>query len=156
MVQEGSIIMNTQNKVGVALTNCYFCGKGDRILLNTLLTPVMAQRVESAHGKVIDMEPCSECKKWMDRGIILLTIDGGKSEPGWNSPPTEYSDYERRKGGANPPWMPNPYRAGGFFVMKEEAFKRIFNGEAAAFALKHRWMFIEQEAADKIGLKASE
>ncbi len=131
--------MNTQNKVGVALTNCYFCGKGDRILLNTLLTPAMATRVESAHGKVIDMEPCSECKKWMEQGIILLTIDNSKSGSGWNRSP-----------------IPNPYRTGGFFVMKEEAFKRIFDGEAAAFALKHRWMFIEQEAADKIGLKASE
>jgi hypothetical protein len=72
----------------------------------------------------------------MKQGIILITIDGAKSDPGW-----EKSD------------MPNPYRTGGFFVVKEEAVERLFSHqEALAFAKKHRWLFIEHEVAEQLGM----
>jgi hypothetical protein len=136
--------MNTTTRVGVALTKCYFCGESDRILINKLLTKQMAKKVESANGKVIDMEPCAKCADFMEQGIILLTIDDSKSDPGWNKPgPSATSEHHR--------WMPNPYRTGGFFVVKEEALTRML-GEAHDFALKHRWIFIEHEVAEKLGL----
>lgn len=130
-------------RVGVALTRCFYCGEGDRILLNKVLTEHMAKRVESAHNCVLDMEPCNKCKELMGKGVILITIDVAKSDPNWNTNP----DADKSN------WMPNPYRTGGFFVITDDAVKRIIdNEEMAAWALKHRFMFIEHEAAEKLGL----
>ena len=122
----------------VALTNCYFCGKGSEIVLNTRFTKRAAAAVKQLHGTVIDMDPCNECKEHMKAGIVLITIDATKSEQGWEEDN-----------------IPNPYRTGGFFVVKEEAVERLFNhARALEFAKKHRWLFIEHDAAMQVGLFA--
>jgi len=122
-------------ELGVALTKCYFCGKDDTIVMNTKLTEKMAKKVEGMHGKVINMDPCPECKGYMEKGIILLTIDEDKSEPGWNEDS-----------------MPNPYRTGGFFVLKDEACERFMSPDMFEWAKKNRFLFIEHEAAKALGL----
>jgi hypothetical protein len=116
----------------VALTHCFFCGEADRILLDRSLGDI-----SEAHGKALDMEPCAKCQKWMDEGVILLGIVPEKSEPGWNEKA-----------------LPNPYRSGGFAVVKEEAVRRMFNDEGGAvtFALKHRWVFIDHKAGVMTGV----
>lgn len=49
--------------------------------------------------------------------------------------------------------MPNPWRTGGWFVVKEAAVRRMFRGEREIeFALSQRWIFIEHEAAKRCGL----
>lgn len=122
----------------VALTKCFFCGKDDRILLCTGYThsgrPV--RDLSEANGKVIDMEPCNECKGYMQQGIILIGIVSAMSEPNWNKPNQ----------------IPNPYRSGQFAVIKEEAMRRIFEGAILDFALKHRWMFAEAQALIELGI----
>lgn len=138
-------------KSHVALTKCFFCGKDDCILLatgyNSRGEPL--HDLSEAHGKVANMIPCSECEGHMKQGVILLTIDDAKSEKDWDKPPKTYPG-EKDRG-----WMPNPYRTGGFFVVTDEAIRRIINPQAMAdWAIKHRWMFIEHEAAEKIGLFA--
>ena len=105
------------------------------IVMNTRLIRPLARMVENMQGKVLDMTPCSECEGYMKAGIILMTFDPAKSEPDWNKAP-----------------IPNPYRSGGFFVIKEEAFKRLLTGKAVEFALKNRWVFVEHEAAESLGL----
>lgn len=122
-------------RMGVALTKCYFCGEGHQIVLNTLLTAGLARQVEEMNGKIIDMTPCPKCEEMMKQGVILIVIDESKSDPGWNK--------ER---------LPNPYRAGHFVVVRDEAIKRLFNGEAVDFALKHRFTFIDVSAAEAVGL----
>jgi hypothetical protein len=148
---------NTAAKVGVALTNCFFCGDGNEIVINSRLTQRDAANVEKLHKTVINMRPCSKCESWMKQGIMLLEIDVSKSTPGWNTPPAvDYSLGRQAKDERNA-WMPNPWRTGRMAVIKEEAFKRIFgDDETAQFGLKHRWMFIEQEAANKLGLFVSQ
>ena len=89
------------------------------------------------HGKVIDMTPCNKCTDLMKQGIILITIDPDKSEPGWNRAS-----------------MPNPYRTGGWFVVRDEAVERFAPSELAEWAKKHRFMFIEHQAAERVGLFA--
>lgn len=117
----------------VALAKCFYCLGDGCILLHKRLGDI-----SEAHGKVVDMTPCSQCAGYMKQGIILITIDDSKSEPGWNKP--------------GPGGIPNPWRTGGFFVVTAEAFSRMFNGPAADFGRKHRWMFIEDEAARRVGL----
>lgn len=126
--------MSRQN---VALTKCFYCGGDDRILLATRYrsdgSPV--QDLGHAHGAVIDMEPCNKCRELMGLGVIFLTIDEKKSPPGWNS--------ER---------IPSPFRTGGFFVVKDDAVRRIINATSLAdWAIQHRWMFIEHEVAERLG-----
>lgn len=135
----------SESNFEVALTKCFFCNGDHQILMNSLLTPRHAANVKQAHGMVIDMSPCNKCEEMMKMGVILITIDPAKSTKDWNKPPrgTEPKDN----------WMPNPYRTGGWFVVRDEFVRRVFEpAEIADYAIKHRWMFIEDEAARMMGL----
>jgi hypothetical protein len=129
----------------VALTKCFYCLEGDRILLakNYYQTKKGMQPTKDLaplDGKVIDMEPCQKCADWMKQGIIMIGIDAAKSKPGW--------EKEKR---------PNPWRSGGWAVLKEEAFRRLFDDEKIVeFALKHRFMFIEHDVMVMTGMIQSE
>ena len=127
--------MNDNKKLGVALTKCFYCQEDSTILMNTRLTEHYARQVESAHGKVIDMTPCPQCEEYMAQGVILITIDDSKSGKDWNK-----AD------------IPNPYRTGGWFVVRDESLYKWMPEEFADFAVKHRFMFIEHEAAEHVGL----
>jgi hypothetical protein len=121
-------------RIGVGLTMCYFCGEPNEIVMNTRLTEGAAKLAEEVNGKVINMEPCQKCSELMKLGIILITIDPDRSDKDW---------HKQRN--------PNPYRTGGFFVLKDSAIRRIFQNDTADWALKHRFMFIEHEAAVQLG-----
>lgn len=126
---------NSHNdQLAVSLTKCFFCLKDDKIVMNTKLTEKHAKNVDSIHGMVIDMDPCNECKAFMKQGLIVITINPAKSESDWNK--------ER---------IPNPYRTGGWFVVKDHVAE-YFDDKMKAWVLKHRWMFMEDEAAKKMGL----
>lgn len=128
--------MTNEPDLGTALTKCYFCLKDDAIILNSLLTRASADRVRNMHGKVVGMTPCPKCAELMKKGVILITIDSAKSEPDWDKAP-----------------IPNPYRTGGFFVVTDDCVRRVFTPASYAdWAIEHRFMFIEDEAARAMGL----
>lgn len=131
-------------KQHVALTRCYYCLEPFEILLATeYLNGEPVHDMAQYQDKCINMDPCPKCKGYMDQGIILITIDPSKSAANWHTNP-------------NPgePFMPNPFRAGGWYVVREEAVRRMLEGspKMLEFAIKHRWMFIEHEAAERLGL----
>lgn len=127
---------DTEDRFATALTKCYFCQKDDKIVLNSLLTTYMAKKVKEMHGKIVDMEPCNECREFMKKGVILITIDSERSDKEW------YKDK-----------IPNPYRTGGWFVITDAAVRKVIQPTAMAdWAITHRWMFIETKAAKMIGL----
>lgn len=138
----------------VALTKCFYCLEPDRILLATRYYETKkgmqpTKDLAPFDRKVIDMDPCQKCADWMKKGIILIGIDSAKSEPNWNEPPTLNEDRER--------WMPNPWRSGGWSVIKEEAFKRLVEDpKMREFALKRRFMFMEHEAMVMTGIIPAE
>lgn len=135
--------MHRENKF-VALTKCFFCGESGNILLDRRF-----RDISKLDGAVISTEPCQKCRGFMEQGIIVITIDAAKSTPGWGSPPV---DAEERKG-----WIPNPYRTGGFFVIKEEAMDRLNLPEnLAQFMKRRRFMFMEHAAAEQLGFFAAE
>ena len=79
----------------------------------------------------IDKEPCSKCKGYMERGIILISVDEEKSK----------GDME------------NPYRTGGWVVVKEEALKRMIQPqELLDQILKQRVAFLPDEVWDLLEL----
>jgi hypothetical protein len=78
---------------------------------------------------VYNYEPCDECKGYIEQGVILISVRDG-----------EYGN--------------NPYRTGGWVVIKKDAFKKIF--QCAEEALEKGVAFIEDTAWDKVGLPRKE
>lgn len=116
----------------VALTKCFFCGGDHQIILHRRF-----RDISEIHGKVFDMTPCNECEARMKQGVILLEIDEEKSPKDW---------WKQE--------MPNPYRTGAMFVMKDEAVMRIFNAETAERIVnKTRWAFISSSVVQKLGIE---
>jgi len=129
------------NNFEVALTKCFFCHGDHDLVLNTRLSPGAARQVKEMHGKVINMDPCSKCKDIMSKCIVFITIDDSKSEIGWNRPPRDSEG-----------WMPNPYRTGGWFGIKESAVERMLPPDIYKWAAKHRFLFVEHQEAENMGL----
>jgi len=77
---------------------------------------------------VIDMEPCSKCKELMELGILMISTRDGESGR-------------------------NPYRSGGWVVVKEQAVKDMLNeGPLLDDILALRWCFLEDNVWDAVGL----
>lgn len=125
---------NKTLKVALVKEACRICAKliDGPIILNTRLTEAEAKKVEDLHGKTIGFapEPCTECKEFMKQGIIIVTIDESKSDD-----------------------KDNPYRTGGFFVVIDEAIKRLpMEPELLENILKKRVCFMEHAVALRLGL----
>ena len=114
-----------ENLLGVAMIRCYFCGEPKGIMMNTKLSPNLAKKVEEAHDKVVDMEPCDKCKEWMKQGIILIGVRDDDKE----------------------------YRTGHFAVVSETAIKKILEGtEMLEPVLRNRFAFIDETTWRAVGL----
>jgi len=105
----------------VGMMNCYFCNKPKGILLDRRLRNTFEKE------QVIDMEPCDECKKYMEQGVILIGVRDGESGD-------------------------NPYRTGEWLVVTEDFIKRAVKGKLKEELLKKRMCFIEQSTLKQMGL----
>lgn len=120
--------MSTE-KSHVALTNCFFCGQPDRILLCTRYRrdgqPV--SDMSEFHGKVIDHEPCKKCADYMKQGVIVITVKDDDKD----------------------------YRTGGWFVLRDAAIERLIQpGAQRDEVLKKRCVFMPHSVAESTGLLA--
>ncbi len=88
---------------------------------------------EAPRQFVADMEPCQKCKDLMRQGIIFISVD-----------PTKTVEEK------------NPYRSGGWCVLKEEFVKRFLSGEMLDQVLAARVCFISDEAWDRLRLPRGE
>lgn len=136
----------------VALAKCFYCLEGGDLLLHKHF-----KDISEIDGKVIHMEPCSKCKEYMQQGIIFITIDSAKSDPNWHVAPPDSRLPKVNQFGCEIPgsswgFIPDPFRTGGFAVVKEEAVRRFTTEPMLSTVLKHRWTFIEHEVAVQIGL----
>ena len=81
------------------------------------------------HSAVYDKEPCDKCKEHMKQGIIIISTRDGESGE-------------------------NPYRTGGWWVVKEEMIKRLIKPKALLNdVLKKRVLFMEDTICTKVGLE---
>lgn len=111
----------------VAIGRCYFCHTDKEVILRS------RGKGELEHG-VYNLDPCEECKKYMEQGIIVISIRNDEPPP------------EKGK-------IPNPHRTGGWWVVKEQAFKEIFKGEELIKqATKLRFAFAEDRTCEAVGL----
>ena len=103
-----------------ALTKCFLCGGSNEILIHKNM-----RDISDLHGKVVTKEPCNECKKYMEEGVILISIKEGESG------------------------KENPFRTGGWVVLKEESLKDIPLIEPI---IKARIGFIGDDMWEQFGL----
>ena len=116
-----SIRLSEKYGVNPTIPICYLCGEEKNEIVLFGRRP---NDVEAPKHACIDKAPCDKCKGYMEQGIILISV---KSQV--------YNDVE-------------PYRTGGWVVIKEEAAKRMFGDHVG----KSRVAFVSDEAWDKIGL----
>jgi hypothetical protein len=125
---KGDIRLSKKHGVNPMLVVCFFCNEesGEIALLGALPGDAEAPR-----RGVLNHEPCSKCKGYMKQGVILISVDEKKSK----------SDLQ------------NPYRTGGWVVVKEEAVKRMVNEPTLRDAvLRQRVCFLPDDAWEKMGL----
>ena len=116
--------MNDRSHVGVSV--CFFCGKDDAVIIHKRLAQVLPRRA------VYDHNPCPECAKLMEQGVILISVDEKKS-----------TDTK------------NPWRTGGFAVVRDEAIERMVKPpELRDEILRTRVAFIPDEVWSALGLPA--
>ena len=116
------------NNFEVALTKCFFCGGDNQIIMNRVLKPNIAKKVKEAHGKVINLEPCPKCAEYMKQGIILISVRDGETD------------------------KKDPFRTGGFAVIKDEGLKKVMPPDLFEKVSKTRCCFIEDSVWNKLGL----
>ena len=131
---------------------------------------------------VMDMEPCHKCKEYMEMGVILIscrepidfqhrTHSCGECKHVWITP-VEQSAHTSNLSGEKSEECPecssrnvhssrvqeaedpqNPYRTGGWVVVRDEAIERMVSPpELTQYILKKRVAFIPDEAWEILGL----
>ena len=122
----GSIRLSPKYGVNPAIPLCFLCQKPKNEVI--LAGRIGIQDTEAPHAAVWNHEPCDECKTWQQQGVIFISVRDG-----------EQGD--------------NPYRTGGWAVLKDEAVRRFINNDnLCTTILKKRVAFVPDQAWDMIGL----
>ena len=115
------------NKYGVnpAVPLCYYCNEPKN---EVILAGRLPKDIEAPHNMVWDARPCDQCQKYMQMGIILISVRDGEEE----EMAREQAVWENTtawpgqwKGRPKPSYVPNPYRTGGWIVVKDDAVRRM-------------------------------
>ena len=121
------MILSPKHGLNPSLMVCWLCLKETGV---ALCGRILKGDDQEAPPRIADTEPCPTCREYMQQGIILISVDDEKT-----------TDKK------------NPYRTGGWVVVKEEAVKRILiEGEFRDRVLESRCAFITDDVWDKIGL----
>ena len=131
-MSKGDIRLSPKYGLNPAIPICYFCGENK----NEIIIPgKLKGDIEAPKACVWNMNPCDKCEGYMKKGILCMSVDPEKSK------------QDTR----------NPYRTGGWVVVKEEVIPRFITDEKLVTQImKARFVFIEDEVWDKIGLPRGE
>jgi hypothetical protein len=120
-----SIIISKKHGVNPAIPLCFFCNQPKN---EVILAGHLPDDAEAPRNAVWNKEPCDTCKEYMRQGILLIsTKDGEKGD--------------------------NPYRTGGWCVVKEEALKKIIPENHPVH--KMRMAFIEDSLWKQLELPST-
>ena len=115
MVREKSIRLSKKHGLNPAVPVCFYCGQDKN---QVLLPGRLPGDREAPRHAVWNMEPCETCQGYMQQGIILISV---KEEYGGDS---------------------NPFRTGGWLVLKEEAIRQMVDAGLAEQVCESRWAFV--------------
>jgi len=119
-MNKDSILVSPKHGLNPSLETCFICGedKGTLILFGRIQGDEEAPR-----RTCVNREPCEKCKEWMAQGVICISVDEKRSRN-----------------------QANPYRTGGWVVLREEAIRRIVSPpELAEEICKKRCTFLPDE-----------
>lgn len=123
---KGDIRLSPKHGVNPSLGVCFVCNEESGEII---LPGRMRGDQQAPHRGVWHKEPCPKCIEWMKKGVILISVKDG--EP----------DHD------------NPYRTGGWCVIKDEAIERMpIDDHVRKGLLKHRRGFLEDAAWEALGL----
>jgi hypothetical protein len=126
----GHITLSPKHGLGLVISQCFYCGEGKEIMV----FGSRAYQLENEYGQlpmqlVFDKVPCKKCQEALEVGVLLISIRN------------------------NEPQSDNPYRTGGVFCIKTEAWERIM-GEN--YKPSEKILFIEDQALNTIRMPTPE
>jgi len=122
-----SIKISPKHGLNPSVVKCYFCGGGHSVVLFGRLKG----DVEAPREVCVDRVPCDECEALMRQGVLLISVrDGEQGE--------------------------DPYRTGGWCVVKDDALCFVSDDEVRASILRKRAAFIPDQVWDLVGLPRGE
>jgi hypothetical protein len=124
---KNGIRLSDKHGVNPSISVCFYCNKDK----NEIVLPgKLKWDVQAPMRGVWSMEPCGTCKDHMDKGVLLISVDEAKS-----------TDPQ------------NPWRTGGWVVIKDEAVRRMVKPDVLADSIcKRRMAFVPDAAWDMLGL----
>ena len=122
-----SILLSEKHGVNPSINVCFYC---DQDKNEIILPGKLKGDAQAPMRSVWNLEPCDTCKGYMEKGILLISVDEAKS-----------SDRQ------------NPWCTGGWVVVTEEAVRRMVKPDELADTIcKRRMAFVPDEAWDMLGL----
>lgn len=127
--------LHPQHGVNPTTYQCFYCGESMGLLLIGAHSKQFKDAGLAMHDGemrrqigVISMEPCDKCKEYMQQGVLLISVKDETNEK-------------------------NPYRTGGWVVVKDHAIRKMVQPEALQeHILKARFAFVPDQAWDALGL----
>lgn len=141
---------------------------------------------EAPNGLILNKEPCQKCAEYMKMGVILISVREPhqqkyrthsclKCKNAWAAD-VELSEHTPNISGEATPWCPacgskevasssvqepddpqNPYRTGGWVVVRDELIERIISPkELCDEVLRRRMAFVPDDAWNMLGLPRGE
>lgn len=141
-----SILLDPTHGVNPGLEQCFICGEAKGVILWGKLKTSTREALrkggtpasnsgEAPQMMCLDKEPCQKCHEHMKMGIILISVREPQNE-----------DEEK-----------NPYRTGGWVVVKEDLIRRAVKPpEFADNILKKRMAFVPDDVWDWLKLPRGE
>ena len=119
------IKLSPKHGVNPSMGLCFYCNEPD----GTIVLPGrLAGDAEAPRQAVWTREPCDKCKGYMAQGVILVQVRDGETGE-------------------------NPYRLGGWAVVKDDAIRRMVHPASLADQiLKTRFTFVPDEVWKALGL----
>ena len=117
------LVLSEKHGVNASVMKCFYCGKD----MGVALLGRLKDDVEAPRECVLNYEPCDDCKKYMEEGIIVIGVKDGSNED-------------------------NPYRTGEFLVITEDGIGNIINPDSDLYRciMEHRFVFIEHSVLKNI------
>jgi hypothetical protein len=123
------IPLSPKHGVNPAIPLCFFCNEPKNEII---LAGRLKDDAEAPQHVVWNYDPCDKCKGYMQAGVICISVRDGESGD-------------------------NPYRTGGWVVLKDEAVARIITtADVRDYILKKRIAFVPDNVWDAIGLPRGE
>jgi hypothetical protein len=156
-----SIRLSEEHGVNPAIPKCFFCMKDKNELI---LAGRLRDDAEAPRNMVWDMGPCDECDALMSQGVLMISVADGEMEKEDRKLELARADFEREYGYKSESWkrknfnhMPNPYRTGGWVVVRDRVITDMVQPEELAQQiLDARWTFVPDEVWDLLGLPRDE